>query len=211
MLVDAVILTGGRSSRLDFTTKSEFVVERQTLLDRTVTAARNTRQIVIVGPKPTDGVPGDVSYAREDPPYDGPVSGIAAGMAALAAGTLTGSDATLVLACDMPHIALAVPLLLDGLRNNPDSDGAIGIDADGRLQPLAAVYRTASLTSAIAAHRSTGSLTAMPMFRLIDGLNLIPIIVPEGATADVDSWDDAERLGARPPMVSAVNEGEPHE
>lgn len=226
MPFDAVILTGGRSSRLGFTAKSEFLVGQQTLLERTLDAASAARRIVIVGPAPIPGerdarlpaavAPSSVLRAREDPPFTGPAAGIAAGLAALAADAAAPVDATLVLACDMPGIALAVPVLMDGFRDNPNSDGVLAIDADGRLQPLAAVFRTSSLASAIAASERSGSLAALPMFRLLDGLRLVPIGVPDGATADVDSWDDAQRLGARAPELAAAPElgtpgGEPHE
>lgn len=210
MLVDAIVLTGGRSSRLAFIPKSEFVVAHRTLLQRTLEAVGGARRIVIVGPRPATGLPDTISLVQEEPPFGGPVAGIAAGLAALAESSTDPSDATLVLACDMPHIDRAIPRLLRGLVDNPESDGVIAVDSDERLQPLAAGYRTARLSSALAARIGSGPLTAMPVFRLIDGLNLTPIDVPADATADVDSWDDAHRLGARAPASSPPN-GEAHE
>jgi molybdopterin-guanine dinucleotide biosynthesis protein A len=210
VLVDAIVLTGGRSSRLDFTPKSEFVVEDRTLLQRTLEAVNGARSIVIVGPAPAAGLPETVLRVQEQPPFGGPVAGIFAGLAALAESSTIPSDATLVLACDMPHIGRAIPRLLRGLVDNPESDGVIAVDSGQRLQPLAAGYRTARLASALAARTGSGSLAAMPVFRLIDGLHLTPIDVPVDATADVDSWDDANRLGARAP-VSSPPIGEAHE
>ncbi len=204
MLIDAIVLSGGRSSRLDFVPKSEFVVAGRTLLRATLGAIGAARHIVVVGPPPTDGLPDNVSCTREYPAFDGPVAGIAAGLDSLAASSTVPSKATLVLACDMPGIDRAIPRLLRGLVDNPESDGVIAVDAGERLQPLAAGYRTDRLSAALAARRSAGSLAGMPVFRLLDGLNLTPIDVPSGSTEDVDSWDDARRLGARAPSPSIV-------
>ena len=211
-VIDAVVLAGGRSSRLGSVAKATLTVENQSLLQRTVAAVRGvSRECVVVGPVEPGTLATPVLITREDPPFSGPAAALAAGVLALSAATPNVSDAILVLACDMPHISPAVPLLLKGLRESPDSDGAIARDIDGRLQPLAAVYRTPRLVSALTLHRTSGSLDSLPMFRLIDGLHLVPVDVPDGATADVDSWDDAERLGAHVPALSTAHEGEPHE
>jgi hypothetical protein len=37
------------------------------------------------------------------------------------------------------------------------------------------------------------------MFRLLDHMSLVDVSVPCDSTADVDTWDDAVRLGAHPP------------
>ncbi len=220
MLFDAIVLTGGRSSRLNSVPKSEFVVDDATLLDRTLGAAKNAHRIAVVGLEPLTDLPAGVVLVREEPPFSGPVAAIAAGIAALTASTDDAadgeSDAFLVLACDMPHIRHAVPSLLAGLDAAPLVDGAIAIDDGGRRQPLAAVYRTHALIAALeAASGSTqggGQLAGLAMFRLLDHLTLVDIHVPHDATADVDTWDDAVRLGATPPAPSAESdEGIHHE
>lgn len=220
MLVDAIILTGGRSSRLDFVPKSEFMVDESTLLDCTVRAAAGSRRIVVVGHEPTTVLPDGVLLVREEPPFSGPVAAIAAGITALscesdAAGTDgegIPSDVLLVLACDMPHIALAVPSLLLALEGAPEVDGVIAMDAEHRRQPLAAVYRTKALRAALDAvadvSRLDDPLGGLPVFRLLDHLTLMELPVASDATADVDTWDDALRLGAEPP--ANVNKGNHH-
>ena len=68
-----------------------------------------------------------------------------------------------------------------------------------------------TLASVIAAVGGAGPLDALSVFRLIDGLNLVPIDVPIGATADVDTWDDAHRLGVSIPRPPKNDQGRHHE
>lgn len=211
MLVDAIVLTGGRSSRLGFVPKSELVFERDTLLRRTLAAARGARRIVVVGPDPTVPLDVGVLTTREDPPFGGPAAGIAAGMALLRNSSATASDATLVLACDMPQIDRAIPRLVQGLLDNPESDGVIAVGEGDRLQPLAAGYRTSRLESAIATGESSRPLHSISVFRLIEVLDLVPLDVPAGATADVDTWDDAQRLGVSVPRQLTIDQGRCHD
>lgn len=225
MLVDAIILTGGRSSRLDSVPKSEFIVEQSTLLARTLNAASVARRIVVVGPAPATALPDGVMLVREEPPFSGPVAAVAAGVAALNSAPDGGktqatnpgsknvaSDSVLVLACDMPHIGVAVPSLLTACEAVKDTDGVIAVDEEQRRQPLAAVYRTKALISALetlaeraAAAQHTDRLAGLGMFQLLDLLNLTSVDAPQDATADVDTWGDALRLGARPPATAAPN------
>lgn len=199
MIVDAIVLAGGRSSRLDAVPKAQLVVEGRTLLSRTLDAAATARRIVVVGPQPSSPLPEEVLLVQEDPPFAGPVAAIAAGLAALETVDDAPSDAVLVLACDMPHIERAIPRLLRGLADDPDTDGAIAVDAGQHLQPLAAGYRTSPLARALADLAAAGSLDGARVFQLLDTLYLTPLDMPENATADVDTWDDAGRLGAAIP------------
>lgn len=197
---DAIVLAGGRSSRLDAVAKAELVVDGETLLARTLAAVSAARRIVVVGPSGLAVPAAGVLHAREEPPFGGPAAAIAAGLSVLRhdARLRVGAapaEATLVLACDMPSIGLAVPILLRGLDDNPEQDGVMAVDSD-RLQPLAAGFRTSRLASAIASRTAGGPLDGIPVFRLLDGLNLVPVDVPRGSTADVDTWEDAQRLGA---------------
>lgn len=204
--MDAIILSGGRSSRLDFRPKAEFLLDGSTLLERTVAAASRARRTVIVGPEPQRVLPDSVLRAREDPPFSGPVAAIAAGLIALARASEEASDATLVLACDMPHVSRAVPLLVQTWAELPHVDGVIAVDADDRLQPLAAVYSTPRLLSALEQRQRAGSLISLPMFRLIDGFQLEQVHVLDEGTADIDTWDDVARLGATEPVHSIPHE-----
>jgi molybdopterin-guanine dinucleotide biosynthesis protein A len=200
VIVDAIVLAGGRSSRLGSVAKAELLVEGRSLLARTLDAAAVARRIVVVGPEKLR-LPAGVLHAREEPAFAGPAAGIAAGLDALdsARATSAPSEAVLVLACDMPHLDQAMPRLLRGLVDNPETDGVIAVDEGQHLQPLAAGYRTSALTRVLAHLAAARPLADLPAFRLLDTLYLTPIDVPEGSTADVDTWEDARRLGVEAP------------
>jgi len=213
VLIDALILAGGRSSRLDSVAKARLRYEGHTLLERTVAAVSSLRNAVVVGDVTEQALPPGLLVTLEDPPFGGPAAGIGAGLASLAAADPTASDYTIVLACDMPNIGAAVPLLLSALAdgdgkhaaNRADEDaigdGLIAVDSEHRLQPLAAAYRTGALRRAVARQRGAGSLSGLSVFQLIRELRLREIAVPGEATSDIDTWTDADRWGiGRPPL-----------
>jgi molybdopterin-guanine dinucleotide biosynthesis protein A len=212
---DAVILAGGRSSRLGGVPKARLTVDGVTLLERSLRAARGARRTVVVGPD-TGDLPPDVLGCREDPPFAGPAAGIAAGLAALASAALASAaqaaeggagvpPLTLVLACDMPAVAGAVSALLGalsaGVAGGPD--GVMALSADGRTQPLVGIYGTAALQRAVAGAANRKTLEGGSVFALLASLELRTVPVPPGSTDDVDTWDDASALGASDPGPSA--------
>lgn len=194
---DALILAGGRSARLGGVPKSGLFFDGESLLDRAIAAARGALRIVVVGPGvPT---PPDVLHTREDPPFSGPAAAIDAGLAALSANRQPASF-TLVLACDMPLVNLAVPALLAAARDEAKKrtahfDGIGAISPDGRHQPLAAVYSTDALVRNAAVMAASGQLTNGSVRSLLANLDVVPVPVPAGSTDDVDTWADAQVLG----------------
>jgi molybdopterin-guanine dinucleotide biosynthesis protein A len=212
---DAVILAGGRSSRLGGSPKSELIYDGETLLNRAISAARGARRIVVVGPEPQNP-PRRVLTCREDPPFAGPAAAIAAGLVRLQhpdpslAGGAESAGAedepashTLILACDMPHAARAVQALLEALPRGAGNqavvregnDGVMAASADGRRQPLAGFYRTAALRDAIDDASARNELNHGSVFALLARLDVQAVTVPAGSTDDVDTWDDAAALG----------------
>lgn len=201
MLIDAVVLAGGRSSRLGSVPKATLRYQQHTLLERTLAATGFARHIVVVGDLVPPTHRGQILLTREDPPYGGPAAGIAAGVTTLAAAGPAQSDYTAVLACDMPHVEAAIARLVESLPKQADNDGVLACDDAHRLQPLVAIYKTAALVSVLAAQRQSGHLDGQSVFRLIAPLNLTPIVVPERSTDDVDTWMDAEKLGIEIPST----------
>lgn len=197
MLIDALILAGGRSTRLDSIPKAALIYRGKTLLENTVSAVSEFRTVV-VGGVAADSLPAGVLVCREEPPFGGPAAAVGAGLDALEAGTASGSDFTIVLACDMPGVADVVPPLLRALEGSA-ADGVITVDAEGRPQPLAAAYRTARLRLAVERRRRAGSLSGLSMFQLIRELTLVDLPIVDRRTSDVDTWSDAADWGIEHP------------
>ena len=205
--LDAIILAGGRAGRLGGASKPDLVVGNRTLLATAIAAARSAgaAHIVVVGPPSLDA-PGCV-VVREDPPFGGPVAGLAAGLAILrsdaAFATSEAADAgppardVLVLACDMPAAPGAVARLLaaraahiarPGVEGG-GTDGVCLVDASGRTQWLAAVYSRRALERALG---GLGDLDGAAMRRLAASLDLT-VVDDGGSTHDIDTWSDLER------------------
>lgn len=204
---DAVILAGGRSTRLGGTPKALLLAGDRTLLETTLAAVPDARSIAVAGPPELSNllgstmlgrVPGTPLLVREEPAYAGPAAAVGAAVLALAAledgnGESGGSPWTMVLACDMPQIAAAVRTLLDAAAV-PPAESLLAVDSSGNRQPLAALYRTTDLRAAVdslsaegLANKSMKALLARVQWRGVD--------VPPTSTADVDTWNDAQTLG----------------
>lgn len=190
---DAVILAGGRSSRLGGVPKQDLVFHQATLLQRALAASAGAASTVVVGPRPEASFPG-VIWCRESPEFAGPAAAIAAGLEAVRQHSAHTSVYTLVLACDMPMVRDAVAALKAALV--PAAGGGVmARSVDGTLQPLAGIYHTVGLTQSAAELSSRGALINGSVRSLLASLDVQPVTVPAGSTADVDTWDDAAALG----------------
>lgn len=209
---DAVILAGGRSSRLGGVPKQSLTYDGDSLLRRSAAAARGARAAVVVGPDtgevPAGEIPAGFLRCREEPPFSGPAAAIAAGLAALSAAGGSRPGLTLVLACDMPNVGQAVAALKAELRAGGPAaggpaglapDGVVAVSEDGRRQPLVGFYSTAALQRSVAELESTGRLINGSVRALLASLDVQLVAVPAGSTADVDTWDDAAALGVAGP------------
>lgn len=210
MPVDAIILAGGRSSRLGGVAKASLLRDGRTLLQLAIDAARATDgRIVVVGPEVETAAP--VRFVREHPAFGGPAAAIAAGLDALRDDVAAeGLAQVAVLACDMPGAAPALAAVLDAATaaTGTDTDGWVAVDDDGREQQLLAVYRHEALRRrvvAVAAERPSGDLDGVSVRHLLTGLRLVRVQVTAGGSADVDTWADAADLG----VVTAVESPAP--
>ncbi|GLY91615.1 molybdenum cofactor guanylyltransferase [Actinoallomurus iriomotensis] len=169
---DAVVLAGGGARRLAGADKPGVVVGGRPLVAWVGAAVASAERIVLVGPARPE-LP-EAIVVREDPPGGGPVPALRAGL------TRVRAPWTAVLAADLPFLR---PAHVAGLlREAAGRTGAVLVDADGRPQWLAGVWRTADLAEALAGYRST-SLRA-----LMDPL--APRLVP--APADEAPWYDCD-------------------
>jgi len=188
---DAVVLAGGRSRRLGGIDKRQLQVGGRSLLQLACEAVGAATDIVAVGPGdlPT---PAGVRWVHEQPPGGGPAAALGAALDALARSS---RQLVLVLACDVPRSGEALPSLL-AAASAGGADGWVAVDEDGRRQTLLAVYTRRTL------HRRLQALAPLDGTALrvvLDGLDLAEVQVPPAATRDIDTWDDAQELGARRP------------
>lgn len=192
---DAVLLAGGRASRVDGVDKTAFTSGDATLLDRAVEASAGARTLVVVGLREGRLPPAGALLTREQPARSGPVTALAAGLDVVP----RPAPWTLVLACDLPRAPEAVRALLeDGGRHDGAGerrDGLLAVDSGGRRQPLLGFYRTGALQARLDALRAEGPLVGLSLRRLLDGLDLLEVPVADELSADVDTAGDADRLG----------------
>lgn len=196
---DAIVLAGGRGSRLGGVNKPEVRLAGRRLLDIALAAVAGARRVVVVGDVE---VPAGVLLTREDPPFGGPVAGVDAGFAALSgSGDAPGSPGsldghapwTLLLASDLPGAEAAVAALL---ASGPGAghEGVCLLDDDGRLQWLLGCYRTEALARRLG-ERGDPPLTAM--WRLLEPLALHGVRADGASVEDLDTPADAERWARR--------------
>jgi molybdopterin-guanine dinucleotide biosynthesis protein A len=140
---DAVVLTGGRASRLGGVPKPELRIGGRSMAARVLAAVRDADRSIVVGPAVRD-VPVDL-VTREEPPGGGPVAALAAGLVGVRAPMVA------VLGADLPFLdAATVRLLREKLAAESAAAVALPVDAEGQDQVLCAVWRTAALRAALA-------------------------------------------------------------
>ncbi|SIN71913.1 molybdenum cofactor guanylyltransferase [Agromyces cerinus] len=196
---DAIVLAGGRASRLGGIDKTALTIDGTSLAARAVGAVSGARAVAYVSSAPPPRwvlAERRIRVAAEDPPWSGPVAAIAAGLEGLA------DDArpfTVVLAGDLVGAAPAVAHLL--ARVAQTIDGVVGVDPVGFAQPLLAVYRTPALRAAVVEVQamtrrapSAGGRGAS-MGAVLARLQLRGVALKESWCADVDTPDDAVRHG----------------
>ncbi len=180
---DAVVLAGGRGTRLGGMDKPGLIVGGQTLLGAVVSAVTSAGadRIVVVGPE-RPGARGRVRYAREDPPGRGPVAALACGLEQVSAPVVV------LLAADLPFLRPAhVTRLLTGLAAQ-EAPGVVALDASARPQWLVSGWLAAGLRGAL--DRYPGS----SLGGLLGPLD--PVLLPDQTAAgEPPGWLDCDTAG----------------
>jgi molybdopterin-guanine dinucleotide biosynthesis protein A len=183
----AVVLTGGTGSRMGGVDKASIEIEGVTLLERALAATMTALEVVVVGEQVPTSRP--VTWTREDPAGGGPAAGLLAGLDRF----LVRPDLVVALAVDMPRLhAGTVSRLTWAVEADPAVDGAVLLDAGGRRQPLAAVYRRAALDAARPDEREHEH--GLPMHRLVGALRIVEVAAVGDEARDVDTWEDLRDL-----------------
>lgn len=196
---DAVVLAGGRGTRLGGIDKPALRLRGRSLLERAVDAVAAARRVAVVTHSPVAVDDPRVVLAAEEPRWSGPVVALATGLAAF------GDDAaplTVVLAADLIDPAVAVGELLarvDGVVARGERvDGVVAVDPGGTRQPLLAAYLTRPLLDAVGAVSAPDAASGgrgPSMRAVLDRLQLHEVALPWHACADVDTPADARRHG----------------
>jgi molybdenum cofactor guanylyltransferase len=174
----AVLLAGGRGSRLGGRHKPAITVAGRTLLDRALAAVAGADRVVVVGP--TEPTERPVRWTREEPPGGGPVAALAAGLAEIDAAEVV------VLATDLAGITVDT---IERLRAAYTTDGAVLCDSTGRKQWLIGVWRTEKLRAALPVEPAGVSL-----FSVLGTLDVVEVPELPGESIDVDTPADLARL-----------------
>lgn len=129
--VTAFVLAGGKSSRMG-TDKAFLEFRGKLLLERAIEIASAVGRVQIVGDPEKLGAYGPI--VADVFPGQGPLAGIHAALRS------SRSELNLMLAVDMPFVR--TEFLRTLVRRAGESDKLVTVPrADGRLQPLCAVYR----------------------------------------------------------------------
>jgi molybdenum cofactor guanylyltransferase len=189
-----ILLTGGRSRRLGID-KASLVVGGETLAVR---AGRRLAAVCSPVVEAGDGLSG-LPSVREQPPGSGPLAALAAAGRALRERGHHGP--ALLLAVDLPAVDEA---LLGWLRDRPGEPTAVP-RVDGRLQMVCARYAGEALVAAdslvIGGVRSLHELLDVVEFDVVDQPEWRAIAAAD-TFADVDTAEDAERLGIELPGLA---------
>jgi molybdenum cofactor guanylyltransferase len=154
---DAVILAGGRGTRLGGADKPGLTVGASTMAASVAAAAvtAGAGQVVLVGPPRADlamicaPLPGGLTVVREEPPGAGPVPALRAGL------TRVRSPWVALLAADLPFLRGADISSLLAAATRDSSAGVVMADAEGTPQWLAGCWQTAGLRAALLEYRGS--------------------------------------------------------
>lgn len=173
---DAVVLSGGRASRLGGIDKPGIELGGRQLVEYVAEAVAEARRLVLVGPS-RPGLPRAIA-ARESPPGAGPVPAVAAGI------THVEAEWVAVLAADLPFLRGShVAALLAAAEGR---DGAVLVDDTARKQWLIGVWRTNTLRAALRTYHGSS------LRGLFDPLNPRPVTVPGEVPPP---WLDCDTMG----------------
>lgn|GEM_PF-455228 len=172
---DAVILAGGRGRRMaggpGSTAKPLRKLAGWPMLDHVLLACSAASRQIVVGGGSRIGI-GEPVFCREQPAGSGPVAALSAGLRHVQ------RPVVLVLAADLPFVAGALGPLRAVLAREPATQAVALVDPSGRINYLAAAWRTAALYAAL---DRLGDPTDRPVRALYDS-------VAVSYLPDFDAW-----------------------
>lgn len=183
--VTAVILAGGRSTRMGGGDKTQSLIGTHTSLDLLVGSLPRKVAVVVVGPHaPTVG---EAVLCREDPEFGGPVAALAAGLQHVT------TPYAFVVAADMPR-AGGLLERLHTARANAQAESAIPVDADDHVQHLCFLARTSALSEAIEGLATPVDAAMKSVFAQIDVYTVQLTPQEEALLEDFNTPEELEAL-----------------
>ncbi|MFF2085857.1 NTP transferase domain-containing protein [Nocardia sp. NPDC058176] len=173
---DAIVLAGGRASRMGGVDKPAIMVGGRSMLDAALGAVRECGRVVVVGPHRPE-LDARIEQVREVPPGSGPVAAIGSGLSALGANA---APWIVVLAADLPFLTEDTVRELSRQAAESTADAVFAIDASGRPQYLVGIWRRIALETALA---QLDSLVNQPMKA---------IMPTESAVVELPGTDDCD-------------------
>lgn len=128
-----------------------------------------------------------VIFTSEEPPGSGPAAALVAGVRRAQAES---ADAIVVLPADAPLGGRAARTLLSRLDDEPTIEAVVGVDADGREQPLQLALRPAAAEALVIA-AGPGGAAGVSARRLLDAIRpgLLTQKLPSAELWDIDTPD----------------------
>lgn len=222
-VTEAVLLAGGRGSRLGGVEKAELQVAGRPLVAQWCAAlAERGITVAVVGPsRLAPLLPRGTMLTREEPRFSGPASALYAGWNALEAGHgetaplraegVRGGEYFAVLAVDIVEPAALLDWLFAQLHLNGAADALIPVDRGGKDQLTCSLHALGPLRSRMAGV-GPDDVVGSSLRRLLlaedrpsgnrADLTVARSVLPDQLGADVDTPDDAQRLGVRAPRSS---------
>ncbi|MGK8525392.1 NTP transferase domain-containing protein [Nocardia asteroides] len=182
---DAIVLAGGRASRMGGVDKPAIVIGGRSMLEVALEAASSCAHTAVVGPYRPE-LPPQIIQVREVPPGSGPVAAIDTGLRAL------GSAAPLVvvLAADLPFLSSWAIAELIRHATESGADAVFAADESGRPQYLIGVWRRSALAAAL---DGLGTLINQPMKALVPAA---AAIIPLSGVGDCDTEEQVRQARA---------------
>jgi molybdopterin-guanine dinucleotide biosynthesis protein A len=183
---DAVILAGGRGRRMGDGSKPLRKLAGWPMLDHVVLACSAASRQIVVGSSRI-GI-GEPLFCREQPAGSGPVAALSAGLRHVQ------QPVVLVLAADLPFVAGALGPLRALLAGEPGADATALVEPSGRVNYLAAAWRTAALYTAL---DRLGDPAGRPVRALYDSVAVRYLPDFDAWGADCDTPEDLRLAESR--------------
>ena len=182
----ALVLTGGRASRFGGVDKTLAEIAGVPSRDRVLAACAGHRRILVGPETPGYPLPQDVLRLREDPPYAGPVAGVAC-----AQEHFSDEDTVLLLGGDMPLISPEAILSLLPAETVP----RMLVDPNGRRQFLCAAWPGYLLRKALKRLQPHEGASLKSLYRVAEEIaGECELVSSQSESADLDTPEDLARV-----------------